>query len=183
MLSDFDRSNIDTILAGDGDWFTAELLRYIGTLPYDDRTAWSAGFPDEVAAVGGRRTTGRVCSLSYLLAKADDDHLAQINQCLAAQLIPRAMTYEKLVQHVASRLPSHIGFDVKRSQQREINQSEIEQWFTVWINRGLGGGFQIVATLQPTSFDAAVAFDAWLAEQDFTGPFDGVEMQLQEAHA
>jgi hypothetical protein len=54
-LSDYDRANIAGILAGQGDWFTARLLRALdGLLPYADeinRAKIEATWPAESAAL------------------------------------------------------------------------------------------------------------------------------------
>jgi hypothetical protein len=51
MLSDFDRNSISKIMAGHGNWFTAELLRLIMKADPQHRARIALGFPEEVAVV------------------------------------------------------------------------------------------------------------------------------------
>ncbi|HXH35239.1 MAG TPA: hypothetical protein VNJ54_12650 [Plantibacter sp.] len=50
MISDFDRANLDSILVGHGDWFTAHLLRLIAKADPVNRARLRAAFPAEVQA-------------------------------------------------------------------------------------------------------------------------------------
>lgn len=50
MISDFDREHIGDIVAGNGDWFTAELLRLIAKADNNNRELLRKAFPEEVAA-------------------------------------------------------------------------------------------------------------------------------------
>jgi hypothetical protein len=50
MISDYDRANIGNIIAGGGDWFTAQLLRLIAKADKQNREKLRLSFPDEVAA-------------------------------------------------------------------------------------------------------------------------------------
>jgi hypothetical protein len=50
MLSDFDRAHVGEILAGSGDWFSAELLRLIAKADPDNRAKLRLGFPEHVQA-------------------------------------------------------------------------------------------------------------------------------------
>lgn len=50
MISDFDRAHIGDIVAGGGDWFTAELLRLIAKADSNNRERLRSAFPEEVAA-------------------------------------------------------------------------------------------------------------------------------------
>ena len=49
-LSDYDRSHISAIMSGDGDWFTAQLLRLIAKADMENRWRLRRGFPEEVEA-------------------------------------------------------------------------------------------------------------------------------------
>lgn len=49
-LSEFDRENLKGILAGEGDWFTAQLLRLIAKSDSINRERLRAVFPEEVRA-------------------------------------------------------------------------------------------------------------------------------------
>lgn len=49
MISDFDKDNVANILAGEGDWFTAQLLRLIAKADLKNRELLRKGFPEEVA--------------------------------------------------------------------------------------------------------------------------------------
>jgi hypothetical protein len=86
VLSDFDKANIDQILSGHGDWFTAYLIRYIGGVDPESRRAVARGFPNEVAAVGDRRTTASVPSWHFLLTKADSYNRRLLDHCTAVQV-------------------------------------------------------------------------------------------------
>lgn len=48
-LSTYDIGNIESIMAGHGDWFTARLLRLIAKADDGNRERIRLGFPDEVA--------------------------------------------------------------------------------------------------------------------------------------
>ena len=50
MLSDFDRAHVGDILAGNGDWFSAELLRLIAKADTANRAKLRLGFPEHVQA-------------------------------------------------------------------------------------------------------------------------------------
>lgn len=86
MLSEFDKANIDRILAGHGDWFTAHLIRYIGATDYEGRQAVARGFSNEVKAVGDKVTTDRSISWHALLNKADEYNRMLMEHCTARPL-------------------------------------------------------------------------------------------------
>lgn len=50
-LSEYDREEIESILAGEGDWFTAQLLRLIAKADYENRAKLAVVFPEEVREV------------------------------------------------------------------------------------------------------------------------------------
>lgn len=50
MISDFDKANMADILAGNGDWFTAELLRLIAKADFENKAKIRLGFPEVVQA-------------------------------------------------------------------------------------------------------------------------------------
>lgn len=50
MISPYDRANISSILAGEGDWFTAKLLRLIAKADSSNKERLRLGFPEEVEA-------------------------------------------------------------------------------------------------------------------------------------
>lgn len=50
MFSDYDRAHIGDLVAGDGDWATAHLLRLIAKADAEHRARIALGFPEEVAA-------------------------------------------------------------------------------------------------------------------------------------
>ena len=50
MLSQFDRENMDLIMSGGGDWFTAKLLRLCQKADPVNLERLRAGFPAEVRA-------------------------------------------------------------------------------------------------------------------------------------
>lgn len=50
MISEYDKVHIADILAGHGDWFTAELLRLCAKADFSNKEKLRKGFPDEVAA-------------------------------------------------------------------------------------------------------------------------------------
>lgn len=50
-MTEFDKKNIDIILNGHGDWFTAQLLRLITKADMANRAKLSVVFPEEVKAV------------------------------------------------------------------------------------------------------------------------------------
>ena len=56
MLSQYDKENIQKILEGHGDWFTAKLMRLIANADPFNRSLLFAGFPDEVNLVHGFQT-------------------------------------------------------------------------------------------------------------------------------
>lgn len=49
-MSPYDKQNIDALLKGEGDWFTAQLLRLISKADISNRERLRLGFPEEVAA-------------------------------------------------------------------------------------------------------------------------------------
>jgi len=55
MLSNYDRGSIGNILAGEGDWFTANLLRLIAKADSYNLERLRKGFPEAVAAVEAYR--------------------------------------------------------------------------------------------------------------------------------
>ena len=57
MISDYDRAHIGSILAGEGDWFTAQLLRLIAKADSTNRMKLSVAFPEEVKAYEEWRDT------------------------------------------------------------------------------------------------------------------------------
>jgi len=50
MMSQFDRENMDLIMSGGGDWFTAKLLRLCQKADAMNLERLRAGFPAEVRA-------------------------------------------------------------------------------------------------------------------------------------
>ncbi len=50
-ISEYDKENVGSILAGEGGWFTAKLLRVISTADKSNRQKLYRGFPEEVDAV------------------------------------------------------------------------------------------------------------------------------------
>jgi len=55
MLSNYDRGSIGNILAGEGDWFTANLLRLIAKADSHNIELLRKGFPEAVEAVEAYR--------------------------------------------------------------------------------------------------------------------------------
>ena len=51
MLSDYDRNRVAGILGGDGDWFTAQLMRLTAKADQHHRYLLRLGFPEEVELV------------------------------------------------------------------------------------------------------------------------------------
>lgn len=51
MLSEYDKAEIQTILRGHGDWFTAQLLRLIAKADEGNKEKLRLGFPAEVELV------------------------------------------------------------------------------------------------------------------------------------
>lgn len=49
-ISEWDQENIDAIISGHGDWFTAQLLRLINKADQVNRYKLAIIYPDEVAA-------------------------------------------------------------------------------------------------------------------------------------
>lgn len=49
MLSKYDIENVESILRGDGDWFSAQLLRLIAKSDDANRERLRKGFPNHVA--------------------------------------------------------------------------------------------------------------------------------------
>jgi len=62
-LSEYDKEHIEDIICGQGDWFTAELIRLINKADITNLHKLEAVFPDEVKAVNnwrrGQRTQPR----------------------------------------------------------------------------------------------------------------------------
>lgn len=61
MFGGYDKDNLDRLLAGEGDWFTAQLVRLIAKADTLNRGKLRKGFPEEVEAVEqylGRVPTG-----------------------------------------------------------------------------------------------------------------------------
>ena len=50
-MSNHDKQNIGAIINGEGDWFTARLIRVIVHADLSNRRRLALGFPDEVHAV------------------------------------------------------------------------------------------------------------------------------------
>lgn len=50
-MSDYDRAHVQDILDGDGDWFTAKLLRLIAHADLINRAKLKVAFPEEVFLV------------------------------------------------------------------------------------------------------------------------------------
>jgi hypothetical protein len=50
VISDYDRANIGKIIKGNGDWFTAQLLRLCAKADKQNLERIRKGFPEEVAA-------------------------------------------------------------------------------------------------------------------------------------
>jgi len=50
MMSDFDRAHIEDLVAGHGDWFTAQLLRLCAKADSNNLEKLRLGFPDVVEA-------------------------------------------------------------------------------------------------------------------------------------
>jgi len=50
-MTEFDKKNVDIILLGHGDWFTAHLMRLIAKADEVNRFRLSTAFPEEVKAV------------------------------------------------------------------------------------------------------------------------------------
>ena len=51
MMSSYDRANVGYILAGEGTWFGAHLLRLISKADNNNRELLRKGFPEQVEAV------------------------------------------------------------------------------------------------------------------------------------
>lgn len=49
-LSPHDRENIDRIMGGYGDWFSAQLIRLIAKADFENRARLRLAFPDHVEA-------------------------------------------------------------------------------------------------------------------------------------
>lgn len=49
-LSKYDRKNFEAILFGEGDWFTAQLIRLVAKADLSNRDLLRKGFPAEVSA-------------------------------------------------------------------------------------------------------------------------------------
>jgi hypothetical protein len=50
-MNQFDKENVESILCGKGDWFTANLFRLIAKADNNNRIKLFKAFPDEVDAV------------------------------------------------------------------------------------------------------------------------------------
>lgn len=50
MISEYDKAHIPQILKGEGDWFTAHLLRLIAKADLENRARLHRAFPDVVDA-------------------------------------------------------------------------------------------------------------------------------------
>jgi len=50
MMSDFDKAHIGDIIAGHGDWFTAQLLRLCAKADQSNLDKLALAFPEEVKA-------------------------------------------------------------------------------------------------------------------------------------
>jgi hypothetical protein len=50
-LSKYDREHVPAIMAGDGSWFTAQLMRLIAKADSHQRALLRKGFPEEVELV------------------------------------------------------------------------------------------------------------------------------------
>lgn len=50
MMNDYDRKHLGEILAGQGDWFNAHLLRLIAKADQQNRARLRLAFPEEVKA-------------------------------------------------------------------------------------------------------------------------------------
>lgn len=48
-MSQFDIDNVDAIIGGHGDWFSAKLIRLIAKADLGNRERLRMGFPEEVA--------------------------------------------------------------------------------------------------------------------------------------
>lgn len=49
MLTEFDIENVERLLMGDGDWFTARLMRLIAHADMENKERIRLGYPKEVA--------------------------------------------------------------------------------------------------------------------------------------
>ena len=49
FVSEWDKKNIDSIMSGEGDWFSAQLLRMCSKADRDTLEQIRSGFPDHVA--------------------------------------------------------------------------------------------------------------------------------------
>ena len=50
MISEYDKNHVEEILRGEGDWFTAQLLRLIAKADTQNRAKLKICFPNEVSA-------------------------------------------------------------------------------------------------------------------------------------
>ena len=50
-MSDYDKANISAILAGDGDWYAAHLIRLIAKADRNNLSLLASVYPEEVQAV------------------------------------------------------------------------------------------------------------------------------------
>lgn len=50
MISAYDKAHMSDIIAGHGDWFTANLLRLIAKADFENKAKLRLGFPDVVQA-------------------------------------------------------------------------------------------------------------------------------------
>jgi hypothetical protein len=60
MLSAYDEHNIGSLLAGEGTWFNAHLLRLIAKADNSNMEKLRKGFPEEVKAVEEYRQEGPI---------------------------------------------------------------------------------------------------------------------------
>ena len=59
-LSTYDKANIGKIIAGDGDWFTARLLRLIAAADMINRDRIRIAYPEEVSTFEKWEATEKV---------------------------------------------------------------------------------------------------------------------------
>ena len=62
-MSNYDKANIGSILAGEGSWFTAYLIRLISKADEQNLARLKVAFPEEVDAVKSYRINASVCVL------------------------------------------------------------------------------------------------------------------------
>ena len=59
MFSEYDKKNVGNLLAGEGTWFNARLLRLISRADSNNLELLRKGFPEQVKAVEKFRATGK----------------------------------------------------------------------------------------------------------------------------